>query len=344
MLFAQKNKGYFVDFGDNVVTVARTSAPLAPLVIEQVIEVASGDEAALAEAIRQIQPKKSPSGFLHANVGVYPAKRLVRRASLEVKRVKEPTYLVEVATTQFRIDAEKYALAVLNSADGSDYDVNRASQKEVLFCGLANDEIVEIQDRLLALGIYPERLELGTVGVLGALVSFLAAAKSKTPTLVLEIGIDSTHSFIVTGDGIETSRPIPQGLDSMIPLVQKELNLKDEESARKLFFSNTFDFTGMGPALTRKLLKELQSSIGFYEVQTGQSIGQVCCVLLPPKLSWLEGSIAAQLGVGQLTFDFAPWLQARGITVPETGFTVESRHVGLLGLMAHYHAVLPEKK
>lgn len=344
MLFAQKTKGYFVDFGDNVVTVARTSGSGSPLTIEQVIEVPSGDEAGLAEAIRQIQPKKSPSGYLHANVSVYPTKRLVRRATLELKRVKEPAYLLEVASSQFRIDAEKYALAVLNSADGSDFDVNRAAQKEVLFCGLAHDDIVEVQDRLLAQGIYPERLELGTVGALGALVSVLASAKSKVPTLVLEIGTDSTHSFIVTGDGIETSRPIPQGLESMIPMVQKELNLKDEESARKLFFSNTFDFTGMGPVLIRKLLKELQSSIGFYEVQTGQSIGQVCCLLLPPKLGWLEGSIAAQLGVGQLNFEFGPWLQARGITVPETGLTLDARLLGLLGLMAHYHAVLPEKK
>ncbi|GAB1489229.1 hypothetical protein MASR2M8_16820 [Opitutaceae bacterium] len=344
MLFAQKTKGYFVDFGDNVVTLARTSAPVPPLSIEQVIEVPAGNDAALEDAVRQIQPKKGPSGYLHAIVGVYPAKRLVRRASLELKRIKEPAYLAEVVSTQFRIEADKYALAVLNSSDGMDFDVNRASQKEVLFCGLPNDDIVEMQDRLLAHGIYPERLELGTISALGALVSFLAAAKAKTPALVLEIGMDSTHSFIVSEDGVEASRPIPQGLDSMIPVVQKELNLKDEESARKLFFSNTFDFTGMGPALLRKLLKELQSSIGFYEVQTGQSIGQVCCLSLPTKLAWLEGSIAGQLGVGQMGLEFAPWLQARGITVPETGLTVNARLLGLFGLMAHYHAVLPEKK
>jgi len=344
MLFAQKSKGYFVDFGDNVITVARTSAPQAPLTIEQVIEVPAGDAAALADGLRQIQPKKNPSGYLHATVGVYPPKRLVRRASLELKRVKEPGYLTEVASTQFRIEAEKHTLAVLNSSDGSDYDVAKATQKEVLFCGLGNDEIVEIQDRLLASGIYPERLELGTVAALGALVNLLAAAKSKTPTLVLEIGVDSTHSFILSGDGVETSRPIPQGLASMIPVVQKELNLKDEESARKLFFFNTFDFTGMGPALIRRLLKELQSSIGFYEVQTGQSIGQVCCLLLPPKLGWLEAVLASQLGVAPVQLDLAAWLAAREIAPPATGLSIDGRLLGLLGLMAHYHAVLPEKK
>ena len=39
-------------------------------------------------AINQIQPKKTPSGYLHATVGIYPGKRLIRRHSLELKRVK----------------------------------------------------------------------------------------------------------------------------------------------------------------------------------------------------------------------------------------------------------------
>ena len=67
----------------------------------------------------------------------------------------------------------------------------------------------------------------------------------------------------------------------MFPVIQAELGLKDEDSARKLFYSNTFDFTEMGPSLLRKLLKELQASTGFYEVQTGQTIGQLYLALLP---------------------------------------------------------------
>jgi hypothetical protein len=120
--------------------------------------------------------------------------------------------------------------------------------------------------------------------------------------------------------------------------VQKELGLKDEESARKLFFSNTFDFTGMGPVLIKKLVKELQSSIGFYEVQTGQSIGQVVCTLLPPKLGWLEAAIASQLGVGVLKSDLGEWLQSRQITLADTLVAQgqDARRLGLFGLMAQY--------
>ena len=102
----------------------------------------------------------------------------------------------------------------------------------MLFCGLPSDDIVTVQDGLLAAGFYPDQLELGTVSTLGALVDYFAFTKSKTPTLVLEIGTDTTHSYIVSATGVEASRPISQGLDAMVPIVQKELGLKDEESAK----------------------------------------------------------------------------------------------------------------
>jgi Tfp pilus assembly PilM family ATPase len=153
----------------------------------------------------------------------------------------------------------------------------------------------------------------------------------------------------VTANGVEASRLIAQGLDAMVPIVQKELGLKDEESARKLFYSNTFDFTGMGPLLIKRLLKELQSSIGFYEVQTGQSVGQLLSTQLSPKLQWLEGAIANALGIASVQLDPLPWLQARQITLPDAlaKNAHEPRWFGLLALMAQYdtdHAVPVEEK
>jgi hypothetical protein len=343
MLFSQKTKGFFVELNDQAVMLARTSAPTLPFTVEDMRECPANDAAALDEALKQIQPKKSPSGYLHSAVGVYPSKRLVRRHSLELKRLKEAAYFPEVFSQQFRIEQEKFFIAILNASDGADYDLNKAASKDVLFCGLPNDDVVALQSSLLGSGIYPERLELGTVAMLGGVVDCLAFTKSKTPTLVLEIGSDSTHSFIVSASGVEASRPIPQGLDAMVPIVQKELGLKDEESAKKLFYSNTFDFTGMGPLLTKRLLKELQSSIGFYEVQTGQSVGQVLTTQLSPKLAWLDIAIASALGISSLKLDPVPWLQSRQITIPDTLVknAQDIRWFGLLSLMAHYNTLAP---
>jgi hypothetical protein len=340
MLFSKKTKGFFVEMNESSVLVARTSSATAPLEIEELKEVPLGDAAAFAEVLKEIQPKKPPSGYLHSVVGVYPSRRMVRKHTLELKKLKEAGYLAEVFTSQLRIEQDKFTLAMLNAGDGSDYDLLKANQKEVIFCGMPNEDVTATQESLLNLGVYPERLELGTVSTLGALVDYLAFEKSKTPTLVLDVGNETTHSFIVSAAGVEASRPIPQGLEAMVPVVQKELGLKDEVSARKLFRSNTFDFTGMGPLLIKRLLKELQSSIGFYEVQTGQSVGQVICIQLSPKLAWLEGSLASTLGIAALKFDPLPWLKSRHVTVPDAlSKTAGDFHwFGLMSLMVHYNS------
>jgi Tfp pilus assembly PilM family ATPase len=339
MLFSKKTKGFFVEMNENSVLLARTSAASAPMEVEELKECALGDEAGMAEIIRQLQPKKPPSGYLHAVVGIYPPRRIVRKHTLELKKMKEGAYMAELFTQQLRIEQDKFTVAMINATDGGDYDLAKASQKEVIFCGAPNEDINASQASLLNLGIFPERLELGSVATLGALVDHLAFEKSKTPTLVLDVGNDTTHSFIVSGSGVEASRPIPQGLEAMVPVVQKELGLKDEESARKLFRSNTFDFTGMGPLLIKRLLKELQSSIGFYEVQTGQSVGQVICIQLSPKLAWLEGALASSLGIAALKFDPVPWLRSRKVGVPDSLAKTagEFRWFGLMSLMVQYN-------
>ena len=345
MFFAAKPKGYFAEFTDSTYIVARTNATSGPLVVEEVRECAADDEAAWAELVQAFLPKKQTSAYLHAACGVYPGRRVVRRATIEPKRLKEANYLTDFAISQFRIEPDKYTLALLNAGNGLDYDQAKATEKDVIFCGLPAEDIVAVQDELLARKVYPSRLELGSLAVLGGLADYLRTQDVKAPLLVLELGRDATHSYIVSGAGVEASRPIQQGLDSMVPIVQKELGLKDEESARKLFFSNAFDFTGLGPLLIKRLLKELQSSIGFHEVQTGQSIGHLLCVHLPQKLEWLEGSIATQLGVPPLRLDLPRWLQARSITLSDTvaASPLPARWLGLFSLMVKYDAVPAQK-
>jgi hypothetical protein len=344
--FSKRTKGFFFDINGDAVLMARTSALEAPMEIEEIREAPVDDEAALQQAVKDLRDTRS-SGYLHAHCGIYPPHRLVRRVTLDTKRIKEPEYFREICTQQFRIEEEKYTLAVLNASDGANFDMGRPTpQKEVTFTGGPIDELLAIQERLLALSVFPDRLELGTLSVLGALMNYHAFAQLKAPTLMLELDVDSTQSFVIGANGLDVSRSIPHGFGAMISVVQKELNLKDEESARKLFYSNTFDFTNMGGVLTRKVLKELQSLIGFYEVQTGQSIGQVLCTQMPPKLTWLGGSMAKELGVEALKLDFANWLKSKGITFASSAepSELDSRWLAVFGLMTYYDAVPATKK
>lgn len=316
MFLSAKSKGFVFEQGEQVSTLARVSSFKAPLVIEELREFVSGDRAALDEAIASVAGPKKAGSYLFAKCGINPEQGFIRRATLDPKRIKEDSYLPEVANTQFRIDPDSNAIAVLNAWDGLDLDSSKAvAIKDVLLCGMPNSILKNKQSELLENGIFPESIELSSLVSLAALIDYMKFSGSTKPTLVLELGAQGTQSYIVSSKGIDAIRPISVGLEAMVPVVQKELGLKDEESARKLFFSNTFDFTGMGAALCKRLLKELQSSMGFYEVQTGQSISQLVCSVLPSKLSWLEGVVAAQLGVSVLTPDLKPWLGSRNISI-----------------------------
>ena len=345
MLFAKKSKGFCVEIGEHATLLARLSQPEAPFVVEELKELPSAGAEALA-AWTKTTEGKGATGYAHATCGIYPAKRVVRRHTLDLKRAKDPAYFAEVYSQQFRVEPDKYTMRVLNPDDGSEYDQTKATQKEALFCGLPSEDVNAIQDKLLEQGVYPERLELGTLATLGGVISYLKFKENKTPVLLLEIGAEATHSFILSSEGVDISRPIPSGIAAMIPVVQKELGLKDEESAKKLFYSNTFDFTSMGAVLVKKLLKELQSSIGFYEVQTGQSIGSVLCTQLPTSLTWLGTTMAASLGVPQLKAELLPWLESQNIKLSD-GVTLgqpEERWFGLFSLLASHQNAVPDEK
>lgn len=340
--FATKSKGFCVEIGEHSALIARLSQTVAPILVEELKELPLSDQEALVGYIKQMEGT-GPTGYAMAKCGVYPPRRIVRRQTLDLKRIKEPAYFNEILAQQFRIEPEKYTVRVLNSADGSEYDAVKAMQKEVLFCGVPSDDITATQEKLLEMGVYPECLELSTVATLGALINYLKFKQSKSPVLLLEIGTELTQSFILSADGVEISRPIPSGTAAMIPVVLKELGLKDEESAKKLFYSNTFDFTSMGATLIRKLIKELQSSIGFYEVQTGQSIGSVFCAQLPANLGWLGATMAGALGVPQFKMELLPWLESQGIRLADgvVPNPPDERWVGLFALMATYNNGVP---
>jgi hypothetical protein len=313
-MFGTKSKGLFLDFVGDYALLARTSGTKAPFSIEELREVDLSDAANAATTLRNLLGVRG-TGFAIACCSIYPGSRVVARVPADSRKLRDEGYLASQVAEALKIDPAAYRLMPLSPIDGSDALAGRGAAKEVLVCGASHDELTTAQRHLLDLGIFPERMELGTVAAIGGVASLLSFDEAKLPTLLLEIGQEHTQVFVITKDGVDITRTVTFGISSMIPIVQKELGLKDEESARKLFFSNSFDFTGMGPQLTKRLLRELQASIGFYEVQTGQSIAQLCCTLLPSKVDWLQKTLADVLGMKVLKPDFAPWLRSMGIEI-----------------------------
>src|SRR4051812_1734516 len=112
MFFSAATKGFFVELSEHATLLARTSAPVPPFTVEDVRECPPADAAALADAIAQLHPKKPQSVSLHARESVSPPRRLIRRHSLDAKRAKEPEYLQEICSQQFRVEVDKYTIAV----------------------------------------------------------------------------------------------------------------------------------------------------------------------------------------------------------------------------------------
>jgi hypothetical protein len=338
-MFGSKSKGLFFDLAGDTALLARTSGFSAPFVIEELREVPVGDPATVAEAVRSLAGVRG-NGYATACCGVYPDGRLMARVAVEARKLRDEAYLAQHVGDTLKIDTAAHTLVPITIADGADLASLKAAPRELLVCGAPTTELIAHQNQLLEYGLFPERLEIGSIATVGGLMSQLRFADNKNPLLLLEIGTESTTVCVLTRDGVDITRSVSFGISSMIPLVQKELALKDEESARKLFFSNSFDFTGMGPQLTKRLLRELQASIGFYEVQTGQSINQLCCTLLPGKVGWLQRTLADVLGMTVHAVDHTAWLKSMGI---EPGEGVQLRDLppvwtSLLCLMGDYKA------
>jgi len=342
---AKSRKALFLEISEYSVLAARTSGLVPPFVVEAVKEIPAGAADELTALVSEMTG--TPAGqYAHAVVGVYPQSRFVRKATMEnPAKAKDPAFLAEYVQSQFQVEMAKSAVAVMNLETGLYCTPESGYGKELIFCGAPQEEIKERQQLIVSGGIYPERLELGTVATIAGLGSYLLAEDVKTPTLVLEITQENSQVFILRGSQLDLARPVSVGLNTMFPIVQQELGLKDEESARKLFYSNTFDFTEMGPTLLKKMIKELQSSTGFYEVQTGQTIGQIHLNILPKNLAWIGGLLARNLGIDVLKPEYPRWLKSLGIE-PAAGLelaALDSRWLGVFGLMGKYD-LKPEVK
>ncbi len=331
-----KHSAYFVEHSDAGFFVARASGYTQPLAVEEVREAPADDPDAITTLLERMGRTAGAAGYTRARCGVYPRGRLLGKLELdEPRKAKDPRYLEERIKADFNIDAASWHLAVLNPRTGAVADVGSLMEKEFFVCGAPVETFSQAQKQMLEYGVYPDRLELGSVASIGALVDYHRFAKIEAPSLILEIGMEETRVVIIHQGAVDAVRVIRSGLSSMISVVQRDLGLKDEAAAKRLFYSDSFDFKEMGPRLVDKLLRELQSTVGYYEVSTGLSIGRILCTKAPEQLAWLNKTFAKSLNVDPLVINFTDWLERNGINLKTdlNGDGVPAHWLGLFGLM-----------
>ena len=341
-MLKSKAKGLFLDVSEFSILAARTSGYSLPMVVEATAEFAFKDDTGPDEVrafLEELVDFKGGSYFV-SRCGVYPEQRFVRHFEIEsVNKLKDPAYLSEVAQSEFNVDLAANVVSVLDARNGADIDVEDRQLKQVVFCGGPIAGLQQQQDQLLAYGVYPDRMELSTVTTLGGICDYARHEQIDSPILCFELTPKSANIFIVNAGQVEVARPVPFGLDSIYPLLQRQLGLRDADSARKLLFANTFDFAEMGTKLLQRIIKELQAATGFYEVQTGQAIEHLFMGVLPRNLAWVANTLADTLGVEVLQPSVETWLNSLQVTLADSVevSNLGTRWLGLFSLMGEFH-------
>ncbi|MCC5789842.1 MAG: hypothetical protein JJT75_09410 [Opitutales bacterium] len=271
-----------------------------------------------------------------ARVGFYPQSGFFLYQDLpEPKKGADGVYLSNLLSKQAQIDPENYNLAVLSAQSGTPVNFGEAPEKEVLFCGLQIEEIKEFQNFILKEKVFPQSVEISTLPMLGALKDYLAYSEITDPVLFLELGMKSSHAFILSNGKVVEYRKLSQGMHRIMSMVQSELGLKDIKAAARLFNSDTFDFQEMGPRLTSHLLKEINAFTSFYEVEKGETVRHIHCASVSGKLPWLIKSLAKLMMVDPVEISYENWFQDRGIDfeTPEMAANLPFNFLGIVGLM-----------
>ena len=341
-MLSKRTKGLFVEVNGFSYLVAGVTSLTPPFTVESIHEFPRNNPGSLKEFLDQWSAGRA-SRFIHAHCGIIPESRFFRIHTLEsMAKAKEEDYFLQVLEQSFRINPKSSRVAVISAQSGADFSPDRplAAQKDLILCGADNREFTAFQENLVGCGIYPQTLQLGTLSSLAGLKHYLRTLEVEHPVLMLEITQNSANLFILTKEKIDLCRPINFGFNAVLPVIQQELGLKDEESARSLFFSDTFDFREIGAKLLGRLLKELNASTGFYEVQTGQTIPNLFMTSIPDNLSWIPEVVAREMDVKLLDINWDGWADAMGVSFSDTLSTEDlgPSTFGLFSLFVNFDA------
>lgn len=311
-----KTVAYRLAMGDFGLALAKGNFSTVPAKIEK-IKVIEPDAPDVASQVRE---------FVGADKGKHvkvaasfaPASRFLKKAPVESpSKAKSPTFLADLMQSACKINPDECEVAAL-LPNGDHYDSDAAAPKELVFVGAQTRDVAQFQQMLVDWGLYPVSIEISTLSLLAATAKIADSEGRKSPTLVLEIGEDASSIYILNNGNLDFSRQVPFGFKAMLPQIKSELGLADELVAKKILWANTFDFTEMAPILLRRLVKEIQASVGFYEVQTGYATGQILIPDLPARFNWITTHLARSLSLDSMQANLEHWSARIGVEIPAT--------------------------
>lgn len=301
-----KQEGYFVVGFPNSVLIAETEGPDTPATLQNLSDHLNLDSSKSVFApVLELARARSKKGFLTGVVGVSNPSFVLHCATIpSPQKAKDPQYIPGVIKGDMKVTDDDFYYHALGGMTGNPYDPTKDPETEYIIAGIPNGKLATIQDEVVVNGFIPKRMECITLPLMPLVQKALKKeGGEKSLAVVLEIFSDSSLATMMTPDGDYTFRVVQGGDRTMCQAIKDENNLKDEDAARKLLYSETFDLSDMGATLIRPLLRELSSISGYYEVTKGQSIGYLYVPTLPPSQNWIVELLARSMGVEVLNID-----------------------------------------
>lgn len=330
-----KRKLIIDDRGDFLL-VAAANGLTAPVEIDEIRRIPVAGSETAADELREMAGLRR-GNYAFADVGIQPEGTFVRPFSLDAPgRARQPGFVEKTLKEEFSIEPESTLTAVVHPVSGNLYDPTATPSKLLLFAGADEEAIRQRQIEFGRMGVFSTRLQITPLASLGCLVRRIQELADESPELAVQFGEDLTHAWVLTKEGVQSYRQIRRGFADMYPVVQRELGLRDTESARRMLAARTFDLENIGSLLVNDIVSEFLTMIGFYEVQYGQTIDRMSPIGTHPGFSWVPRAVGMGLGMDVVNWDVRRTFSQMGVGLSDSVDLGEDPfvHLDLLALVA----------
>lgn len=280
--------------------------------------------------------------WLPAVCSLLPERAIVHREMLLPERMAEPEYLSDVieehqrgrflTATPFKVmHPERWTLRAVNPLTGLPLPARGPAQPG-LVCAMANDEILEIQQRL---PLRAARIESGLLSMFAALYNTMVSRGDVHAVAVVVVHQVATTVYILGKDGVHAPSPLLHGFASIVEVARKELGLAEHSEVRHHLQEGHPVLRKHADKLVRRIGRDLKPVVDSYEMTTGEPVDEIFCAYLPPTLGWIAEPLAKVAGRTAMVVDFNGWLVTAGLQLGDDCPALGSHWLGALGLAAN---------
>ena len=305
------DKGYFLEFNEYFLLVARTRSLGPPLLIEDLREAPLDNKNAVTQVMNAVIPAASRSAA-HAVCSLRPKGRFFHLAGEEEARQFATASDIEAFVRQGGYGVNGSNGFVTVQVDNG-LLLNGHSNARWLLVGAPRDGLFAAKTMLDEWKIAPVRSEAAALSLLSAVTTGPARNGAPAPLFVWDIGENGSDLLLIGAKGLEAAVSIPFGFDKIAESVQAEISLKFKGAATKLFFNEYYDFSEVGVKIAARIAEALRPAMAGISRGGSANTAALLCTGLSSKQAWFTQCLALSLELVPWQPDLANWCRQAGL-------------------------------